>query len=203
MTDSPIRRRDAAATRQAILDSARAAFARSGYDGAGVREIAAGAGVTAMLVNRYFGSKEKLFAEVLASVFGGPRLLTDEFMRRPEPGRRLAEGVVAMTDAGATPLDGFLIMMHSASSPRAVEIAREQIQAHHQASVAGGLAGPGAAERAALILSLVSGFQTMRQVVRLDALTAADPQVLADLLAPIFQGLIDGRAADTKTPRPG
>jgi AcrR family transcriptional regulator len=41
---------------------ARKAFARAGYDGAGVREIASGADVTAMLINRYFGSKERLFA---------------------------------------------------------------------------------------------------------------------------------------------
>jgi AcrR family transcriptional regulator len=31
----------------------------------GVREIARGAGVTAMLVNRYFGSKVKLFEEAV------------------------------------------------------------------------------------------------------------------------------------------
>src|SRR5262245_24637290 len=66
------RRRNAAATRAAILASARAAFVRSGYDGAGVREIAAGAGVTAMLVNRYFGSKERLFAEVAAETMAAP-----------------------------------------------------------------------------------------------------------------------------------
>lgn len=53
------RQRDAEATREAILASARRAFALSGYDGAGVRDIAAGAGVTAMMVNRYFGSKEQ------------------------------------------------------------------------------------------------------------------------------------------------
>ena len=66
LATAPPRPRNAAATREAILNSARAAFARAGYDGAGVREIAAGAGVTAMLVNRYFGSKEQLFAEVIA-----------------------------------------------------------------------------------------------------------------------------------------
>ena len=66
----PARRRNAAATREAILASARRAFARAGYDGAGVREIAAGAGVTAMLVNRYFGSKEQLFAEAIAASIG-------------------------------------------------------------------------------------------------------------------------------------
>ncbi len=55
--------RDALATRDVILRSARKAWVRAGYDGAGVGEIAEGAGVTAMMVNRYFGSK-KLFIEV-------------------------------------------------------------------------------------------------------------------------------------------
>jgi AcrR family transcriptional regulator len=49
------RARNAAATRQAILQSALVAFTQHGYDGVGVREIARAAGVTAMLVNRYFG----------------------------------------------------------------------------------------------------------------------------------------------------
>jgi len=63
------RRRDSAATRAAILRAAIDAFTRSGYDGAGVREIASAAGVTAMLVNRYFGSKEQLFAEAVDVAF--------------------------------------------------------------------------------------------------------------------------------------
>src|SRR5258705_6313020 len=77
----PIRRRNAAATRAAILTSARRLFARAGYDGAGVREIAEGAGVTAMLVNRYFGSKEELFAGVLPATSATPTILTQENLR--------------------------------------------------------------------------------------------------------------------------
>lgn len=195
----PVRRRDAAGTREAILEAARVAFARSGYDGAGVREIAAGAGVTAMLVNRYFGSKEALFAEVLAGIMTGPRILTEELMRSPTAGTQLAQAVVAMTASDATPLDGFLIMIHSASSARAAEIGRGQIEAHHQRTVAEALGGPLAAERAALILSLVSGFQVMRQVIGLQALTSARPQDLVAVLGPLFQALIDGAAAPRTT----
>src|ERR1700754_1767178 len=80
---APVRRRNAAATRAAILTSAREAFARAGYDGAGVREIAKGAGVTAMLVNRYFGSKERLFAEVVADIMSKPIILTGDRLKSP------------------------------------------------------------------------------------------------------------------------
>jgi AcrR family transcriptional regulator len=55
-TSTKPRLRNAATTRDAILLSALRAFADRGYDGVGLREIAQGAGVTAMLVNHYFGS---------------------------------------------------------------------------------------------------------------------------------------------------
>lgn len=188
------RRRNAAATRDAILDSARKAFARSGYDGAGVREIAAGAGVTAMLVNRYFGSKEQLFAEVVAYTMARPTILTAQNLAQENLGSTMAAALVSITRAGNTPLEGFLIMLHSASSKRAAEIGREQIEKGHQATMAAALKGPHHQERAALVMALVSGFQVMRQIVELQALANADPQVLIDLLSPLFQQLIDGPA---------
>lgn len=192
---SPGRRRNAAATREAILSSARRAFAKSGYDGAGVREIAAGAGVSAILVNRYFGSKEKLFAEVIAATMASPTILTPQNLASPDLGRTMASILVDITRAEDTPLEGFLIMLHSASSKRAAEIGREQIEAGHQKTMTGALSGADAPQRAALILSMVAGFQVMRQMIGLTALTQAEPEKLVDILAPLFQALIDRTAA--------
>lgn len=189
------RRRNAAATRDAILISARRAFARSGYDGAGVREIAAGAGVTAMLVNRYFGSKERLFAEVIASTMATPTILTPENLALPNLGQTIARTLVEITKADDTPLEGFLIMLHSASSKRASEIGRGQIEAGHQKTMASALAGNLAPQRAALILSLVAGFQVMRQMMGLSALADADPEDLVVLLTPLFNALIAGESS--------
>ena len=153
------RRRNAAATREAILASARRAFARAGYDGVGVREIAAGAGVTAMLVNRYFGSKEQLFAEVLAETMATPSILTQEIINSPTPGEDLAAALISQTKPGATPLDGFLITLHSASSKRAAKIGRTQIEKYHQKVMTDALNGDLAPQRAALVLSLIAGFR--------------------------------------------
>lgn len=196
-TDNPDgarRRRNAAATREAILASARQAFARSGYDGAGVREIAAGAGVTAMLVNRYFGSKERLFAEVVATTMADPTILTRANLQSPRLGETIARALVDITRAGDTPLDGFLIMIHSASSQRAAEIAGEQIEQGHQKVLADALQGDLAPQRAALILAFVAGVQIMRQVIGLPALAEAEPEELARLMAPLLQRLVDGAA---------
>jgi len=195
------RRRNAATTRQAILASARRAFTRAGYDGAGVREIAAGAGVTAMMANRYFGSKEQLFAEVVADTMAAPSILASAFGGTGTPAEDIARGLVDQTKHGATPLDGFQIMLRSASSKVAAEIAREQIERHHYKTTATALRGPHAAERAALLLSMIAGFQVLRQMIGLTALAEAEPKALAKMLGRVFQLLIEGEQ-DRKRPRP-
>jgi AcrR family transcriptional regulator len=189
--DSAPRKRDAEATRAAILESARAAFVRSGYDGAGVREIAAGAGVTAMMVNRYFGSKEELFAEVVANTMRGRTVLNDEMGGRADLAAYIAAGVLETTRPGATPVDGSLIMIRSSSSARAAEIGRREIERGHQKRLAAALKGDHAAERAALILSLIAGVQFMRQMVGLKALVETKPETLHRLLAPVIAQLVE------------
>ena len=71
---APPRRRDAAATRAAIiLEAAQGQFARLGYDRAALRDIAAEAGADVALIKRYFGGKEALFTEALkASIRAEP-----------------------------------------------------------------------------------------------------------------------------------
>ncbi|HTO72122.1 MAG TPA: TetR family transcriptional regulator [Myxococcota bacterium] len=191
MKKPPARRRNAAATRAAILASARRAFAHAGYDGAGVREIARGAGVTAMLVNRYFGSKEALFAEVVADTMANPVILVDPVLRSASPGRAIAEALVELTEKGAAPLDGFRVMLASTANARAAEIARGEIEKHHQKTMTAALRGKLAPERAALVLSLVAGVQVMRQMIGLSALADAERRHLARLLAPLFEKLVD------------
>jgi AcrR family transcriptional regulator len=182
--------RNAAATRAAILASARKAFARAGYDGVGLREIAAGAGVTAMLVGRYFGSKEKLFAEVAADTMRDPVILSAGNLAAADFPAALARALVKVTAPGATPLDGFLILLHSASSPKAAQIGREWIGRGHQATLERAIGGPLAGERAGLFLALVAGLQVMRQMVEIPALADADPATLERLLVPVVQAMV-------------
>jgi len=189
-TVAPVRRRDAAATRAAILQSARSAFAKSGYDGAGVREIAAGAGVTAMLVNRYFGSKEQLFAEAVAASMASTSVLVPEIVKPNAAGEAIAAMLVGITKPGEAPLEGFQIMLRSGSSERAAEIAREQIERHHQKNIASSLSGTLAPQRTGVMLALIAGFQMMRQTVGLSALAKAEPKALVKVLGPLFEHLL-------------
>jgi len=199
----PKRSRNAAATRQAILASARVAFARAGYDGTGVREIARGAGVTAMLVNRYFGSKVKLFEEAVAETMTTTAVVMPEILKAPASGKAIATALVGITKAGATPLAGFQIMLRSAASQVAAEIGREQLEKSHHKMIAAALRGEHAAQRAAVILSLIAGFQVMRQMIGLQSLARAEPDALLKILEPLFQMLIDGNrpARSGKAPR--
>lgn len=188
-----LRPRNAAATREAILSSAFEAFARAGYDGAGVREIAGNAGVTAMLVNRYFGSKEGLFAEVVAKAMDAPSVLTGDALGSRSPGEAIAEALVANTQPGEPALDGMRVILNSASNPRAAEIIREQMEKRHHALVAAIVAGDHAAERAALALATIAGFQFMRQTIGLSAFANADPQLLSRLLAKTLEAALGKR----------
>jgi AcrR family transcriptional regulator len=177
-------------TRSAILDSARRVFAERGYDGAGLREIAAGAGVTAMLVGRYFGSKEKLFYEVATAATASPVILTPENLAAPDFPERMAAALVDITSAYETPLEGFLIMLRSASSKEAIRIGRKHITQGQLKTMAAALRGDHREERAAIALAIVAGFQAMRQMIALPALTNAKPEVLRDILTPLLRELV-------------
>lgn len=146
-----------------------------------------------MLVNRYFGSKEQLFAEAIAATMTTPTILTKENLKLSSArlGETIAATLVRITNAADTPLEGFQIMLRSASSARAAEIGREQIEAGHQKTLAGALKGNLAAERAALVLSMVAGFQVMRQMIGIPALANAEPADLINLLTPLFEGLVE------------
>lgn len=186
-------RRNAAATRQAILDSARQAFTRSGYDGVGLREIARNAGVTAMLVNRYFGSKEKLFEEAVEATLAVPGMLRNEIGKADRDltrlSRALAGELVHAATSERSPLDGILLLIRSAANEQAARLLRESA-ARHLKPLRDIMTGSHADERAATFLALVAGFQLMRWIIALPGLTEADPAVLESRLEELFACLL-------------
>lgn len=87
--------RDAARTRAEILDVATQEFARAGYDGARVDEIAARTRTTKRMIYYYFGGKEQLFTAALERAYGAireaERRLDVEHLDPVAAIRRLAE----------------------------------------------------------------------------------------------------------------
>jgi len=195
--DRPKRPRNAAATRDAILRSALAAFSRHGYDGIGVREIAQAAGVTAVLVNRYFGSKEDLFAATVELAFADSSLFEGE---PTTLAKRLA--AMLMTKTETEPNKPFFMLLRSAPNPRAAEILRESIARRFERPLTAALQGPKASQRAAMILAVILGFQLMRKVIGIKALADANAVSLSSDLETMFQRLIDS-SAGRKSPTRG
>jgi AcrR family transcriptional regulator len=181
------RPRNAAATRAAILESAIRHFARAGYDGVGVRDIANDAGVTAMMVNRYFGSKEQLFAEAVETSFALPAVIAPE---SEELAHDAAAALVEHTNPDADPLEPFLIMVRSVSNPGAVEIVRDAIERHVGRRLARQLPGPGRPSRTEVMLSVIAGFLLMRRAIGTRALNEADPDHLVTVLDAVFTAIV-------------
>lgn len=86
-TSTTPKRRNASETKARILTAAQQAFSDLGYSGAGIREIAAIAGVSSPLLLRYFGSKAGLYEAALIDALDIEALLEGE---REGFGRRFA-----------------------------------------------------------------------------------------------------------------
>lgn len=178
------RARNAAATRQAILDTARHLFARDSYDTVGVRDIAGAAGVDAALVSRYFGSKEALFKCVLsdgkANLFDGvtadrlpahfTRLLLDE----PDGAQRDIK------------IQKLLIILRSATSPTACELVREAMQQDMLRPAASILSGEDGEFRASLAMALLMGTGVIRSIMAVSPLCDCKESVVEDRLERLF-----------------
>jgi AcrR family transcriptional regulator len=170
----PARRRDSAATKEAILEAARHAFTEHGYDGAGVREIAGAAGVDARLITRYFGSKEGLFEQVVDAAYEKSLMMT------PEENAQAARVLLTSPDQHAQ--DGLLLTLRSAANPRAADIMRASIERNYQARLAAALPGDDTVERATLLIAICSGVLLSRLVLGYDALTGDSAEKLIPLL---------------------
>lgn len=147
------RPRNAAATRAAILEAARRRFVRESYDNVGLREIAAEVGVDAAMVSRYFGSKEELFHQVLSSTGGPDDLFVGDVA---DFGRRVAEMITSDPQHQAK-LEGLLIMLNSASSPKAAHVVRTRAEHEFYGPFAAWLGGEDAHIRARLAGAVMMG----------------------------------------------
>jgi AcrR family transcriptional regulator len=181
------RLRNATATRQAILESARRHFAREGYDNVGLREIAGDAGVDPALVSRYFGGKEQLLKEAVRG--DTPPFLED--ITLAELPVRLA--ALLLEDAGegcgnaAEQTERLLILLRSASSSKASEIVREAAGEDILRPIASLLGGRDAEVRASLCLAILIGVGMLRSVLPFARLRGAGEGELRRALEQLFE----------------
>lgn len=183
-----IRHRSAASTRKAILAAARSRFMLDGYDHAGVRAIAADAGVDPALICRYFGAKELLFAEVLAGTGRDPmEVIAGD---RATFGRRVAEALLEPTDQRPDRLAFVQLAIRSSSSPVASKLVRERVASQFIVPFTAWVGGERAAEKAWLAGSILMGAATILAIGCTPPESAAEDGVL-DRLARTLQHVVD------------
>ncbi len=181
------RPRNAAATRDAILQAATRRFSAEGYDDVGVRDIAADVGVDPALVVRYFGSKEDLFAAVLDSCDG------EDLLEGPREtfGARLAHDLVYGGNSCDEDLRRLQIMLRSVSSSKAQEIVRREAERNFYGPFKEWIGGEHAAVRARLAAALMMGMEVNREVTGALRQTPEECKELERRLAGMLQAVID------------
>lgn len=186
--------RDAAKTRQLLLEAARRRFARDGYAATTVRDIADDVGVNAALISRYFGSKEDLFAACLEGAVQDLGRSADRAQGLPQVVEAISRHAVGITPEGV-PGQVLLLLLRSSGDESAEQkrVAVLWSFASKIASVAGWSPDqPGADEvllRAQVVLSVAVGIAALR-LSGLQPLGSATEQELAGPLLDVAAALL-------------
>lgn len=172
------RRRDAAATRKALLNAATILFAERGFDRTTVRDIAVQAGVNQALLFRYFGSKEALFEEVIAGP--GRKLLAAS-----KPQRLLVDCLHGMLSGDSPDKHGSLkALLRSFDTDTASAAAINKELGDEYVHTLSTLTRQADAElRADLALAWLLGIWMLRGIAEHEPLTSANPEQVCALTA--------------------
>lgn len=198
-TNEGPRRRDAAATRRALLFAARVLMAQHGVEGTSTRDVAGAAGVNQALVYRYFGSKEKLFAEAAGTSTTASTNIVEDTPLAELPRALLAHvlDVSAAVDDGAGSISAF---MTAANDETVREILRERIDTVFGTRLAARLDGPDAAIRAELIAAVLTGLAFLRGKIGTRALSTASRETIAAYLDQMAAPLLGNPEVPDRTP---
>ena len=189
------RRGGSGTTRGAVLDAARARFASDGFAGTTIRRVAADAGVDPSQVMQFFGSKDDLFAAVVAvpgsalerfaTVFEGP----DEHL-----GERVVRAYLQAWEGVREESEPLMAMLRSAVVN---DQATAQLRDFIQSRLLHGMSGRGddAVLRAGLASAMLVGVVTSRRIIGVPVLVEADTETLVKTLAPAIQQILGAQPA--------
>ncbi|MFC8011087.1 TetR/AcrR family transcriptional regulator [Streptomyces cinereoruber] len=174
------RKRDADATRAALLDAARELFGRHGYAAVTLRDIGERAGADGSLVARYFGGKAALYRSAVAedgresaASPGGvaPGAYTAEALRR--------------ADLRGTPGPLVQALLSQGSAPEVRASAAEEMRDRLVSPLAARLALGGADDPVAgaeVLVACLVGVISLRTSGLFDGLSRVDPEVVGAVL---------------------
>ncbi|HEX4701589.1 MAG TPA: TetR family transcriptional regulator [Pseudonocardiaceae bacterium] len=164
------RRRDATATKAALLSAARELFIERGFDHTTVRDIAALAGANQALLFRYFGSKEALFR---AAMTNQSHQLLAETPPEQLVGRVLAR--MLAPDAPPAKDNPLYALLRSSANEHTAAVFRDDLGARYRRVLASLTDADDAETRADLVLAWLLGIGLLRSVLDQHDFADADP----------------------------
>jgi AcrR family transcriptional regulator len=188
------KRRNAPRTKARILAAAQQAFAELGYAQAGIREIAAIAGVSSTLLIRYYGSKSGLFEAALSEAVPLDGLLGATERRRF--GEHLA-ALILETRADLRPPSMVALSTGDAEARRISTRVTEQ---RVLKPLAAWLGPPDARARATQIIMLGMGFVLYTRELPLVSTVKGMDRKLARWFARSVQEIVDQSAPSRANP---
>ena len=183
------RARNAATTRAAILEAAKAQFARVGYDLTSLRDIAVAAGADAALVKRYFGGKEGLFREALEASFRPDSL---KGMDRTIFAREVATMMAGTPHADESRNHTFQFLLRAATSPTTAPMLNLAVQERFLQPIREWLGDEDAAPRARVLAAIYIGFLVER-LIRDEPLIGREREAFIDHAASVLEAMVRGQ----------
>ncbi|HEX3780245.1 MAG TPA: TetR family transcriptional regulator [Pseudonocardiaceae bacterium] len=187
--DVPARRRDADATKAALLAAATELFAERGFEQTTVRDIAAHAKVNQALLFRYFGSKDALFQATLATS-------SRQLIAETPPEQLLARtlGLMLAPEAPKADASPFYAVLRSSAHEQAASAVRQDLGAEYVRALASLTDQPDAELRADLVLAWLLGIGLLRSVVNKQPLADADPATISECVLKAVAVLLERSA---------
>ncbi|MFF5860626.1 TetR family transcriptional regulator [Streptomyces sp. NPDC012751] len=185
-------RRDAEATKTAILKAARFLLARHAHADITLKAVAERAGVSPPLILKYFGNKEALFARVMSFDTDA-----DDLLDAPLDGlgRHMVRHVLtSQRERGADPL---LRIAFAPLHGDHGDVLRANFRAQVTERLAARLTGPDAGLRAELAVAAVVGLGVMYGIARGPHVREADADAVADRYGPVVQAQLTPRGPGT------
>ena len=187
------RRAGASITRDAILEAARDAFARDGFDGTSIRAVARAAGVDPALVHHFFSSKEDLFLAAVAVPVNPEALLAPLLAGgRENLGEGLARLFLGLWEYDPLRLQLVAMLRSSLASEAGGALLREFVSRQLAGRLAQALDLPQARLRATLAGSQLVGLAMVRYIVGVEPLASASVETVVSAIAPTLQRYLTG-----------
>ena len=176
-------------TREAILASARTAFAERGIDGASIRLSAAGAGVDPALVHHYFGTKDQLFLAAMRAPIDPAEVIPQILAGGVDGlGVRMIGTMLRVWDS---PVGGAAVALvrSAVSNEQIAAMLREFVLNRILKRIINDLRLDPAEGllRGNLVASQVAGIIMMRYVIRIEPIASTDVDTIAAIVGPTIQ----------------